>query len=438
MVDVHAGVAPPALDDPVDEALEGVALAVAVAPPDAVVVHGAVVVAVAAAEEVLEPARGLVERMALEVEPDVAGVRLGQEAEAALLLVRQELAQVLAGRGGSGAGARPGGGPARTARRRCPSTASRRRCAGRSRAAASVVNPVPMSVSACARRMPGDEDEVVVVSTRRSLAQVAEVAEPAVVARPGVRLGLVLERAEEALADAAVVRRRTRRRGTSRARPSRARRGSARGSCPGSARAARSRSRSWSTCAAWRERASFVSTGSYAAVRLPLEEVREPAPGAVREVRLVDDVGFAGADRLLGEPPRLVARRSPRRRRSGARRSASLAHEPREVRRLVLVSLAADEVAVRVVELRLLDLAALGTRASASSGAGRRGGRRGRTARAAASRRREFAWEEYQRFGGCALRHARGVRSCNHACCCIARPDPICQVTGASPARETA
>ena len=48
---------------------------------------------------------------------------------------------------------------------------------------------------------PGDEDEVVVVS-ELLLAQVAEVADPAVVARPRVRLGLGLERAEEPLARA--------------------------------------------------------------------------------------------------------------------------------------------------------------------------------------------------------------------------------------------
>ncbi len=46
--------------------------------------------------------------------------------------------------------------------------------------------------------------------------------------------------------------------------------------------------------------------GLVRAVGLPLEEVREPAPGAVREVRLVDDVGLRAPDRLLGRAPRLV------------------------------------------------------------------------------------------------------------------------------------
>ena len=47
---------------------------------------------------------------------------------------------------------------------------------------------------------------------------------------------------------------------------------------------------------------------------LLLEEVGEAAPGAVREVRLVDDVGLAGANRVLGVAASLP-RRTPRRRR---------------------------------------------------------------------------------------------------------------------------
>ena len=86
VVDVRAGIAAPALDHPVDEALEDLALAVAVARPRGLVAHGAVLVAVAPAEQVLEPARRLVERMALEVEPDVAEVGLREQPEAAPLL----------------------------------------------------------------------------------------------------------------------------------------------------------------------------------------------------------------------------------------------------------------------------------------------------------------------------------------------------------------
>src|SRR4029079_15838825 len=82
------------LDDPVDEPLEHGALLLAVARPERLVAHLARPLAVAVAEQELEPARSLVERMPLEVEPHVAGVRLGQEAKAALLLVVQELVEV--------------------------------------------------------------------------------------------------------------------------------------------------------------------------------------------------------------------------------------------------------------------------------------------------------------------------------------------------------
>ena len=94
MVDVHARVSGAARDDPVDELLERDPLAVAVSPPHRLVDDLARVVAEAVAEEVLEPARGLVERVALHVEPDVARVGLGQQAEAAILLVGQELVEI--------------------------------------------------------------------------------------------------------------------------------------------------------------------------------------------------------------------------------------------------------------------------------------------------------------------------------------------------------
>ena len=94
MVDVHGGEPLPARDDPVDELLERNPLVLAVSPPHRLVDDFAGVVPEAVAEEVLEPARGLVERVALHVEPDVARVGRGHEAEAALGLVREEFPEV--------------------------------------------------------------------------------------------------------------------------------------------------------------------------------------------------------------------------------------------------------------------------------------------------------------------------------------------------------
>ena len=94
VVDVEARMAAAALDDPVDEPLEHRALAVAVARPECLVAHLAGLVPVAEPEEELEPARGVVERVPLEVEPHVAEVGYGQEAEPALHLVGQELVEM--------------------------------------------------------------------------------------------------------------------------------------------------------------------------------------------------------------------------------------------------------------------------------------------------------------------------------------------------------
>ena len=97
-----------------------------------------------------------------------------------------------------------------------------------------------------------------------------------------------------------------------------------------------------------------------APVGLQLEEVARTRATAVGEVRLVDDVRRAGADRLLGQPSSLVGvealvvvRRDPDDR-------APLGLEPRQVGGLVLVPLAEDQVAVRRLELRLDELPARG------------------------------------------------------------------------------
>ena len=97
VVDVRAGVAAPPGDDTVDEALEDLALTVAIARPGGFVANRAVLVAVAPAKQVLEPARRLVERVALEVEPDVPERRRGKEPKAASLFVGQEINAVLTG-----------------------------------------------------------------------------------------------------------------------------------------------------------------------------------------------------------------------------------------------------------------------------------------------------------------------------------------------------
>ena len=204
---------------------------------------------------------------------------------------------------------------------------------------------------------PGDEDEVVVVS-ELLLAQVAEVADPAVVARPRVRLGLGLERAEEPLARAPEV--------------GHVLGGAERLALPGAeldVEALRQLPLDPPELLGVEAELEHVRRlgrarelrvdGLVRAVRLALEEVREPAPGAVGEVRLVDDLRLAGANRLLGEPPRLVGVEALVVVGRDADDRAPLGDEPREVRRLVLVTLAADEVAVRVVDVRPLELAAL-------------------------------------------------------------------------------
>ena len=148
---------------------------------------------------------------------------------------------------------------------------------------------------------PGDEHEVVVGLEPRA-AEVAEVADPAVPARPGVRLVLARERGEEPLAHAPVVRLEL-------------------GGAEALALAApvldvdvldRRALQPLDLLGVEEEleqvrrlgRARELRVdGLVRAVGSALEEVGEPAPAPVGadEVRLVDDVGGARGDRLLGE-----------------------------------------------------------------------------------------------------------------------------------------
>ena len=91
-------------------------------------------------------------------------------------------------------------------------------------------------------------------------------------------------------------------------------------------------------------------------VGLPFEEVRESSPAPVLEVRLVDDVREADPDRLLGQPPGLVLVERLVVVGRDADDRAALGLEPREVRRLVLLPLPEDQVAMRRVQVRALEL----------------------------------------------------------------------------------
>ena len=153
VVDVQVGVDAAARLDPVDEALERGLLAVAVEAPDDLVAHLAAL-AVAPAEEVLEPARRLVERVALEVEPDVALGRRREQPEAAVLLVREELDAPLA----RAREVELERGLARGCARRSPAGCARPSCRARvSPSAVSVVIPCGDEPLRVQPAEPGDE-----------------------------------------------------------------------------------------------------------------------------------------------------------------------------------------------------------------------------------------------------------------------------------------
>ena len=318
VVDVHARVASPPFDEPVDESLEHRALALAVPPPQRRVADLARLVAVAVAEQVLEPPRGLVERVTLEVEPYVTLVGLRQEPEAPLRLVRQELPDV-----------RPRPPPAELELRLVAQLLER--------LGPHPVRGVPLALAERLERRdalelerlgpaaphPRHERQVVVVHALLP-AQRPEVADPAVVARPPVRLRLALERREEAAAHPPVVRLELRD-------------AERLALAPPVLHVDVLDRRTLDPRDLLRVEAELQHVRGLGAprelrvdrlvgpVRLPLEEVGEPAPACVRvrEIRLVDHV----RGRRRGSPPRSAAApppgRSPRRRTSGSGRSSA-------------------------------------------------------------------------------------------------------------------
>ena len=201
VVDVEAGEAAAALGQVVDELLERLLLAGAIVRPQALVARRSGLVQLDPAEEVLEPARRLEPRMPFEVEPDVAGRRLGQEGEAALRLLREQLelvpARVPAVQLELGLVAEPREGVRPDLR---DARVGRRRAERLHRPDAAGEEPVVLEP-----RHARDERQVVVVLPLL-LAPRQELAEPAVL--DGVRIrrrAAVFDDRAEALAHAAVV-----------------------------------------------------------------------------------------------------------------------------------------------------------------------------------------------------------------------------------------
>ena len=235
--------------------------------------------------------------MPLEVEPDVAGRRRREQPEALVLLVREEVYEAYARlvvdeleRGlvaDSLEGLRADALDRRAGRR-----------AAERRERRDALGDEPLRVQP---PEPGDEHEVVVVGELLP-AQAPEVADPAVVARPGVGLDCCrshAERPEEPLARAPEE-------GDELDRPERLPLARAELDVDVLRQAALDPLELLGVEAELEQvqrlrRARELRVhGLVRAVRLSLEEVGEPAPGAVREVRLVDDLRLAGTDRVLG------------------------------------------------------------------------------------------------------------------------------------------
>ncbi len=219
--------------------------------------EGAVAVGVADAPEVLEPAARLPERVALDIEEEIAGRGRRQQREAARRLGREQAVDVLAG--------------ARVVELELSLLAQRVEGRGRhpgrtvvfsaSASSVSVVMSTAASLAIWSRRRPAtrsgwsSRSHCASQSGRKSQSGQCGTGSGYDV-EPG------LDEGDEPLADAAVVGGEVVKAGTSRARRSRARRASARARAPGCARPARSRSRAGGCSSASQCRASLVSATS--------------------------------------------------------------------------------------------------------------------------------------------------------------------------------
>ncbi len=199
MVDVQVGVALDPLADEVDELLERASLALAVVGPEGLELLLAILQP-EDAEEVLEPAARLPERVALHVEEEVARRGLREQREAALVLGAEGLVCVRA--------------RAPVAELELGLVADVLECR---RGEARDVGLARRVAELGERRDPGlaEPDDLVatdvgdasqvVVLVPPGLAELAEVADPAVIDRPGLGQPRVVDGVEEALADAPVV-----------------------------------------------------------------------------------------------------------------------------------------------------------------------------------------------------------------------------------------
>ena len=350
VVDVHVGVHTAARLDPVDEALESRLLAAAVESPDDLVARVAAV-AVAPAEEVLEPARRLVERVAFEVEPDVALGRRRQYAEAAVILVRKQLDAPLA----RAREVELERGLRADALERLRPDALDRRVGSSLRERGQRRDPRGGEPLGVQPRETRDEDRVV-LRDAAVVAEVAEVADRAVVdgPGPGLWLAVVCDRGQQPLARAPEERDEVR--GPQRRRLARAELDmDVLGQPTLDSLELLGVEAELDRVERLRGARELRVDGLVRAVGQPHEEVGEPAPRAVREIGLVDDVGFCAPDCILGRTTLLVGVEVLVVVGLEAQDAEPVHLEPSEVRSLVLVPLPHDDLPVRIDDVLPLE-----------------------------------------------------------------------------------